>query len=83
MVRAMLLILCLTYAQSMESDGSYNALMTKDTLYSHGCTNISDLSRCHFDKGLVFIKQRDILLMTGTWTIAVTVGTKNYDDILV
>ena len=66
----------------MDSNGSSKGLMTKNTLDSQGCTNISDLSRCHFDKGLVFIKQRDIILTTDTWTIAVTVGTEDYDDIL-
>lgn len=31
--------------------------LIKDTPDSHRCTNISDLTRCHSDKQLAFIKQ--------------------------
>lgn len=37
---------------------------------------------CNLNKGLVFIKERDILLSTDLWTLIVSVGTEDYDEVL-
>lgn len=37
---------------------------------------------CELNKGLVFIQEKDIIVTTDSWTIAVTIGTEDYDQIL-
>lgn len=46
------------------------------------CENLTQSEECQLNKGLIFIKEKDIILTTETWTIAVTVGTEDYDNIL-
>lgn len=33
-------------------------------------------------QGLVFLKEKDILLISNIWTIVVAVGTEDYDDVI-
>lgn len=37
---------------------------------------------CNFQKGLVFLKERDIILSTDVWTVVVSINTEDYDQIL-
>lgn len=46
------------------------------------CGNKTQVEECQLNKGLVFIKEKDIILTSDTWTIAVTIGTENFDNVL-
>ena len=46
------------------------------------CTDPSRPQECNLDKGLVFIKERDILLTTDTWTIVISISTEDYDNVI-
>lgn len=42
----------------------------------------SSLKPCNLNKGLVFLKERDIILSTDVWTIVVSVNTEDYDQVI-
>lgn len=46
------------------------------------CTDPLSSQECDLNKGLIFLKERDILLTTDTWTIVVSIGTEDYDEII-
>ena len=46
------------------------------------CTDPSRPQECNLDKGLVFIKERDILLATDTWIIVISISTEDYDNVI-
>lgn len=60
------------------SSNTYNDI----TFHDVDCNNATQRHNCELNKGLVFLKQRDILISTDTWLIVTTIGTDDYDQIL-
>ena len=50
---------------------------------SHDCSSLQNSSNsCNLNKGLIFLKERDVILSTDVWTIIVSVDTEDYDQVL-
>lgn len=53
---------------------------------TNGTFNLCDPSKtnstCEMNKGAVFIKEKEIIATTDSWTIVVTIGTEDYDRII-